>query len=97
MIDIYEINNNLEKYLLSINENEFFILKNVFEKFRKKTGYNIDEYNDLILTEGAIENLLYILNEKIKIKDENKLLFSKYYKFFSAVKNNGGKLAFYGD
>jgi len=87
----------LEKYLLSINENEFFILKNVFEKFRKKTGYNIDEYNDLILTEGAIENLLYILNEKIKIKDENKLLFSKYYKFFSAVKNNGGKLAFYGD
>ena len=93
MIDIYKICQNRRVFIASILEDEWTVLKDVFEDYYSKTGYKLDEYSDLSIKNSALSILLDIL----KVNSTKSETIKKYYDIIYNASNKGCDILFVGD
>jgi len=93
MIDIYKICQNRRVFIASILEDEWTVLKDVFEDYYSKTGYKLDEYSDLSIKNSALSILLDIL----KVNSTKSETIKKYYDIIYNASNKGCDILLVGD
>jgi len=100
MITIKAFKNNQSeaKTVFTLSEEDYYLLKDVFDLYHIKKGVFIDPYQKTILHNSDLINLVKILNDylkKINIYDKkNKIL--DYYYLFKFLFEEGYSIIFIG-
>ena len=100
MIDIYKIciqnKKNDFEYVISISENDLVTLNKIFLEYKNRTGFEINEYDDMKIKNENIDVLLDVFRNYMP-NNQNTSVAEKYYNVLQDIKVAHCDVVFIGD